>query len=306
MPSFPSRTAVRESTTPEQVRQFLGDAGRDLEKALDRLLPPSAPDDARIREAMRYAALSPGKRIRPALLMAVCDLYAIPRPRALAAGAAIEMAHACSLILDDLPCMDDSETRRGRPATHRVFGEATAILASFGLLNRAFEILAIDPAIPEKARPEVARRLGAALGTEGLIAGQGLDLALAPSRCSLDELERIHSRKTGSLFLACVEIGALLGRAAPVEAEALRGYAKNLGLAYQIVDDLLDATGDAARAGKTLNADRRGNFVTLSGIDGARRLSEELFDCAVEHLDPLGRRGALLRGLASLLIHRDR
>ena len=306
MPSFPSRTAIRESATPEQVRQFLGAAGGDLEETLDRLLPPASAGDARVAEAMRYAALSPGKRIRPALLIAVGDLVGAPRPRALAAGAAIEMAHACSLILDDLPSMDDAELRRGRPATHRAFGEATAILAAFGLLNRAFEILAMDPAIPEKVRSEVARRLGAALGTDGLIAGQALDLALAPSRCALDELERIHSRKTGSLFLACVEIGSVLGRAAPAEAEALRGYAKNLGLAYQIVDDLLDATGEAARAGKMLNADRRGNFVTLSGIDGARRLSEELYDCAVEHLDPLGRRGALLRGLASLLIHRDR
>jgi farnesyl diphosphate synthase len=259
-----------------------------------------------VGEAMRYAALSPGKLIRPALLIAVGDLYATPRPRALAAGCAVEMAHACSLILDDLPSMDDAGTRRGRPATHRAFGEATAILAAFGLLNRAFEILASEASIPEKARPELARRLAAALGTDGLIAGQALDLALAPSRCSLDELERIHSRKTGSLFIACVEIGSLLGRAPAAEAEALRGFAKNLGLAYQIVDDLLDASGDSARAGKTLNADRRGNFVTLSGIEGARRLSEELFDCAVDHLSRLGRRGALLRGLARILIQRDR
>ncbi len=306
MPSFPSRTAVAESATPEQVRQFLVGAGRDLETALDRVLPAPSPDDARVGEAMRYAALSPGKRIRPALLIAVSDLYGTSRPKAVAAAVAIEMAHACSLILDDLPSMDDSDVRRGRPATHRAFGEATAILAAFGLLNRAFEVLAADPAIPEKVRSEMARHLGAALGTGGLIAGQALDLALSPSRCALDELERIHSRKTGSLFLACVEMGALLGRAAVSETDSLRGYAKNLGLAYQIVDDLLDATGDAARAGKSVQADRRGNFVTLSGIEGARRLSEELYDCAVEHLAPLGRRGALLRGLASLLIHRDR
>jgi farnesyl diphosphate synthase len=305
MPSFASRSAVPDSATSDQVRQFLAEAGRDLEAALDRLLPPAAHADARVSEAMRYAVLSPGKRIRPALLIAVGDLYATPRPRTLAAGSAVEMAHACSLILDDLPSMDDADQRRGRAATHRAFGEATAILAAFGLLNRAFEILAAEPSIPEKLRSELGRRLAVALGTDGLTAGQALDLALAPERCSLDELERIHSRKTGSLFIACVEIGSVLGRAPAAEAEALRGFAKNLGLAYQIVDDLLDASGDPARAGKAVHKDERGNFVSLSGIEGARRLSQELFECAVDHLASLGRRGALLRSLARLLIHRE-
>ena len=201
--------------------------------------------------------------------------------------------------------MDDAQERRGQASSHRAFGEDKAILAAFGLLNLAYGILAGE-SVPMDLRAEMARLLSEALGTNGLIAGQALDLALAPDRLELNALERIHSRKTGSLFIASVEMGAVLGRAPDAERRAWVLFAKNLGLAYQIVDDLLDVTSDSGHTGKTTQRDRRGNFVSLSGVDGARRLARELAECALEQLEPLGERADLLRGLVHHLTARSR
>jgi geranylgeranyl pyrophosphate synthase len=275
-------------------------------QALEDFLPPPGPEDGGIAEAMRYTALSSGKRIRPVVLLAVAESYSAPTSRSMRTACAVEMVHACSLILDDLPCMDDAELRRGRPTNHRVYGEDKAILAAFGLLNLAYGIVASDPSLSDDVRAGVASLLSEALGTQGLIGGQALDLTPSPAGRNLHELEQIHSRKTGSLFIASVELGALLGKAPETERLALMQFAKNLGLAYQIVDDLLDATSEPGATGKDSHRDYRGNFVALSGIDGARRLAEELSDCALEHLTLLGARGALLRGLALHLTGRTR
>jgi geranylgeranyl diphosphate synthase type II len=287
-----------------RIQDFLDRAGHDIEEFLASLFSGSSSADGGVLEAMRYTVLAPGKRIRPAVLLATSEIYAAPRARALPAACAVELVHASSLILDDLPCMDDAQMRRGIRANHQVHGEATAILAAFGLLNLAYGLLAGESTAPERNRLEIARRLSDALGPAGLIGGQALDLKLAASRITLDEMERIHSRKTGSLFIASVSMGALLGGAPGGEERALVSFAKNLGLAYQIVDDLLDVLGDPSRTGKGSGADRRGNFVTLAGIDGARRLAQELTDCALENLAPLGPRAALLRGIARELCGR--
>jgi geranylgeranyl pyrophosphate synthase len=300
---MPARSDLRASPpgpglSDGRVEVFLRDGARAVDAELDRLLPAPAQEDGGVPAAMRYTALAPGKRIRPLLTLAVADLYGVPRSDSLPPACAIEMVHACSLILDDLPCMDDADLRRGLPANHRAHGEATAILAAFALLNRAYGLLAGTAGAEEPARSEVGRCLSRALGTEGVIGGQALDLAADAARADLDRLERIHSRKTGSLFIASVEVGAILGRAPLPERAALVAFAKNLGLAYQILDDWLDATGSSRTLGKPAGKDRRGSFVTLAGADGARRLADDLVGCALDHLRPLGTRASLVAGLA--------
>jgi geranylgeranyl diphosphate synthase type II len=305
-PSPSRRVAALPTATAQQVLEFLSQESARVEASLRGLVAEAKGEDGGVMEAMRYTLLAGGKRIRPAALLATARVYHTPRERVLSSACAVEMIHAASLFLDDLPCMDDAELRRGKAANHRVFGEARAILAAFGLLNLAYQTVSSDSAIPETLRAHVAELLGQAVGIQGLTGGQALDLALDSTRINLDELERIHSRKTGSLFIASMEIGAVLSKAPEAERESLALFAKNLGLAYQIVDDLLDATGDSRSTGKTTGADRRGNFVSLAGIEGARRLVVELSDCALEQLASFGARAALLRGLALYLTDRAR
>jgi len=287
----------------------------EVEQTLAKLLPARSELALPVHLAMEEALLGPGKRMRPLLCLAVGEIYRVDDARILPPAAAIEMVHAASLVLDDLPCMDDAPVRRGRPATHVAHGEAAAILAAFALLNRAFGILAGEgdrSGTSERIRMLIARGAAVAIGTDGLIGGQCADLALsrpgsigakdaAMIGADLDTLEFIHSRKTGSLFVACAEIGAHLGGATADEIEALRAYARNLGLAFQIIDDLIDATDDAPAAGE-----QRGSFVTLSGVEGARTLATELTGSALQALVPFGRRGDRLRALAEHLASRNR
>ena len=285
----------------------------EVEETLAKLLPARSDLALPVHLAMEEALLGPGKRMRPLLCLAVGEIYRVDGTRLLAPAAAIEMVHAASLVLDDLPCMDDAPVRRGRPASHVAHGEASAILAAFALLNRAFGILAGEGdagGMPEKTRALVGRRFAEAIGTDGLIGGQCADLALSKtgsSSADFHTLEFVHSRKTGSLFVVSAEIGALLGGATHEELESLRAFARNLGLAFQITDDLIDATGDASTAGKPVRADaKRDSFVTLSGVAGARTLVQELTATALDALAPFGRRGDRLRELAAYLAARDR
>jgi len=279
-----------------------------------------------VHDAMAYAALAPGKRIRPTLMLAIGEMYGVRTARFLPAACAVEMVHTASLILDDLPCMDDAPTRRGRPACHVVFGEANAILASVGLLNHAYGILAGEipcdgpdrEAIPDITRDRlrclIARRLASAIGPDGVIGGQATDLAetkrgkgAAAAAIDLQTMEFIHSHKTGSLFIASAEMGGILSGGTPPEVEALSAYAKNLGLAFQITDDLIDVEGSAQRAGKPVRADTgKATFVTLCGIEGARALAAELCESAIGALAPFGRQGGRLRDLARFVAVRDR
>jgi geranylgeranyl diphosphate synthase type II len=257
---------------------------------------------------MRYTVLAPGKRVRPVVTLICGEISGAPPAPLATAAAAVEMVHASSLILDDLPCMDDAEQRRGRPVCHRVFGESTALLAALGLLNAAFGALAASgsgPLGPARAA-EAAAILAGAIGSDGLIAGQVVDLQAGDAVSDLPTLEFIHSHKTGQLFIACAEMGAVLGGARQRDREALARFAKNLGLAFQITDDLLDATGSAATLGKDVRKDKgRTTFATLCGLDGARRLSDELIDHAQAALAPLGRRGEALHALAERIRNRE-
>lgn len=271
-----------------------------IDRRLPDLLPSESDRPQRVHAAMRYAATGPGKRLRPALTLAVAELFGRRAEEALELAVAVELVHASSLVLDDLPAMDDAELRRGRPTTHRAFGEEVALLAAFGLLTRAFALVAEGGQRLKPARytsEDMVHHLAAAIGSEGLIGGQALDLERR-SDLDLPGLEYVHSHKTGALFLAAAELGAMAGDARRRDLETVSRYAKNLGLAFQIRDDLLDATASAAAIGKDVGKDRdRATFVSLLGVEGAERLAIELLDFAEEALAPLGKRAEPLRAL---------
>ena len=260
-----------------------------------------------VAAAIEHSLFAPAKRLRPILSLLVADVLRSDVEQVLPPACAIEMVHTASLILDDLPCMDDATSRRGRPACHVVHGEATAILAAFALQNRAFAILAEGwPGGPgAETRAAVARDLSLAVGLEGMIAGQAQDLAGTDRIIDFPTLEFIHSRKTGALFTAAAALGALAAR--PGERAAIISYAKNLGLAFQIVDDLIDVGGAEAEAGKDVGKDlKKTTFVSFSGVEGARDLARELIGAAQEALAGFGPRAQPLRDLARYVVTRGR
>jgi geranylgeranyl pyrophosphate synthase len=218
---------------------------------------------------------------------------------------AVEFVHAASLVLDDLPSMDDARRRRGRPTLHRVYGVATAELAAVALLARAFEIIGVAGGIAAAARSRIVGELAGAVGAEGCCAGQAADLSADPSSAGIDDLEAIHAQKTGALFVAAVRGGALAGGAGEPMLSSLTAYARNLGLAFQITDDLLDVSGDARAIGKDVRRDgHRANFATILGVDSSRRIVDELLAAAIAALSPFGKRAAVLSDLARVV--RDR
>ena len=243
--------------------------------------------------------------MRPLAAVAAGDLARAAREASIAVGVSVEFVHAASLVLDDLPSMDDARRRRGRPALHVAHGVATAQLAAVALLSRAMELAAAAPGMSAPTRARVVAELAAAAGAEGCCAGQAADLAADPKSLVLDDLEAIHSKKTGALFVAAVRGGALAGGAGEATLEALTLFARNLGLAFQITDDLLDLGGDPERMGKDTQRDaHRANFATLLGAESSRRLVDELSGAAVKALEPVGRKAAVLADLARVV--RDR
>jgi geranylgeranyl diphosphate synthase, type II len=257
----------------------------------------------RVQEAMAYTLLAPSKRIRPVLTMLAAELCGGSAVRALNAACAMEMVHAASLILDDLPAMDNAPIRRGRPASHVAYGEAVAILAAFGLLGGAFNAIArgYDPALASR----MTALLADAVGAEGLIGGQAADLLATDRPITFEMLERIHRGKTGALFSAAATSGALTAGAAGDSIAALQAFAKNLGLAFQIIDDLLDVEGDPAVTGKPVREDvKKTTFVSFSGPAGARQIACELCHTADRALHPFGRRAERLRELSAFVAAR--
>ena len=284
-----------------QIEAYLEQSRRDVDAALVGRFAPDADLPGRLGEALAYTVAAGGKRIRAALVFAAGEMFGSDRPALLPIGCAVEMVHACSLILDDLPSMDDAPTRRGNPAHHRVFGEGVSILAAVGLLNQSFRLLA------DAAGSLLVGRLARAVGPDGMISGQYADLHPPADGDRLESLEFIHSRKTGRLFIASAELGALAAGAGPDEVDALGRYAKNLGLAFQITDDLLDRTGTPERLAKPVGQDQNKlTFVSLCGPDGARQLAGELIDTAAEALVPFGPRAERLQQLAGFVRQRDR
>jgi geranylgeranyl pyrophosphate synthase len=271
--------------------------------AIDRILPGEEVEPTLVHRAMRYTTLAPSKRVRAALTLLAAELCGRTNDGTLATAVAVELVHSASLILDDLPSMDNAPLRRGRPACHIAHGEAVALLAAFGLLNLAFSTLgrSLDAALAAR----VAVLIGDAVGSDGLIGGQAEDLAATDQHISFETLERIHRRKTGALFCAAAVAGALTAGAGGPQIAALEAYAKNLGLAFQIVDDLLDVEGDPAETGKATRTDlKKTTFVSFSGVDGARQLAGELCATADAALAPFGARADPLRQLSAFVAAR--
>lgn len=281
----------------------------DVDRSFDLLLPlPGDPRD-RLVEAMRYAAIGGGKRIRPLLVCATAGLFGVARDPAIRVGTAIEAIHVYSLIHDDLPCMDDDGLRHGKPTVHVAFDDAAAVLAGDALHDFAFEILS-DPATSGDpfTRIELIRTLAMASGANGMCGGQMMDIVAESSSFDLQTVTRLQQLKTGALLGAAVEMGAILGKAPPEGRTHLRGYARDIGLAFQIADDLLDAEGDEAAAGKALRKDERQGketFLSLLGADRAREQARLLVEQAVQHLASYGPEADLLRELARFIVERN-
>jgi geranylgeranyl diphosphate synthase, type II len=273
-----------------------------IERELDRVTPPEAARPQVLHRAMRYTLFAPSKRVRAVLTLLSAEVCG-SAARALPAAAAIELVHASSLILDDLPALDNADLRRGRPANHVANGEAMALMAAFSLFNLAFDTLsrAYEPPLSR----QLTGLMASAVGSEGLIGGEVEDLLATDSQLSFEALELIHRWKTGALFVAAAVAGALTAGSGADQTAALSAYAKNLGLAFQIVDDLLDVEGDPAETGKPRLADaRKTTFVSFSGVEGARQLARELCETATGALGPFGGKADRLRELAAFVARR--
>ncbi|MES2045623.1 MAG: farnesyl diphosphate synthase [Pseudomonadota bacterium] len=292
------------------LKAALTQVGADIDRRFDRLL--TIPDDPRadLYRAMRHATIGGGKRLRPLLVFATAGLYGVDRDCMGRVATAIECIHVYSLIHDDLPAMDDDDMRRGKPTTHKIFGEATAILAGDCLHALAFEILA-DPATHADpfVRAELTLDLARAAGPNGMAGGQAMDLEAEKSSFDLNTVTRLQAMKTGALIAAAVEAGSILGRIPAENRTGLRGYARDLGLAFQIADDILDVEGDEEAAGKKLRKDEgagKETFLSLLGLDRARAQARMLVDQAIEHLHAHGSEADLLRAVARFVLERDR
>lgn len=300
-------TTIAEPSAFSSLEKALAARHALVEDALRRYAPHGeAPEVIAAAHEILFAS---SKRLRPILALLVAEVLGGDPGTILPAACAIEMVHTSSLILDDLPSMDDAKERRGKPACHVAHGEATAILAAFTLLNRGYEILADGWSDgPDAAtRSAIAGDLGRAVGITGMIAGQARDLAMTDQVIDFPTLEFIHSRKTGALFIAAAALGATGPHATPRARAAVMAYAKNLGLAFQIVDDLIDVTGTRSDAGKDVGQDlRKTTFVSFAGIEGARQLADELIAASLAALEPFGEPAQPLRDLARYVVARRR
>ena len=298
-------------TSPHSLlHDSLTQIAADIDQEFDALL--KLPGDARDRlyAAIRHAAIGGGKRLRPLLVTATAALFHVDHAVALRVGTAVEAIHVYSLVHDDLPCMDDDDMRRGKPTVHRAFDDATAVLAGDSLHALAFEILASPQTHPDPfVRGELVATLALASGPEGMAGGQMMDIEAENATFDLQTVMRLQALKTGALIMASVEMGAILGHVPPERRIHLRGYARDIGLAFQIADDILDVEGDPELAGKALQKDAdagKGTFVSLMGLERAKQQAEMLVAQANEHLSCYGTEANLLRAIANYITERDR
>ncbi|NVN04445.1 polyprenyl synthetase family protein [Asaia spathodeae] len=294
--------------SPEALATSLGTAARAIEGTIDRLLPMVDGDESVLLEAMRYAALGGGKRLRGYLVTEVAAIFGAEPEGALRVAASVEMLHAYSLVHDDLPAMDDDDLRRGQPSTHKQFDEAIAILAGDALQTSAFEILAdeathSDPAV----RIALVAALAQASGAAGMVGGQVVDIRGEGKSLPLDQVRRLHAMKTGALIRYAAEAGAILGGADRVQRDAIIAYGRDIGTAFQVADDVLDTTASAEELGKTAGKDEasgKSTYVSLLGIDGARAEATRLSGQATQALTSFGTEAAALRALAQYIVER--
>lgn len=289
-------------------KSALSENAADVTKMLDDLLPVIDTPEARVIEAMRYSSLGGGKRVRPFLVTQSAALFGVDRVSALRAAAAVEMVHCYSLVHDDLPAMDDDDLRRGQPTCHIKYDEATAILAGDALLTMAFQVLA-DPATHSdpSVRSDLVLALSKAAGAHGMVGGQMMDLWAEDNELNVAQITRLQRMKTGELIAVSAEAGAILGKASEDARAALHAYAHDIGLAFQIADDLLDVEGDAATVGKATGKDAgagKATFVSLLGIEKARQQADMLSEQAAAHLEIFGEKGDLLKQMARFIVER--
>lgn len=286
----------------------MADIADAVSEVLDDLLERIDGPENRLLEAMRYSSLGGGKRVRPFLVVASADLFGVARHRSLRVAAAIEMIHCYSLVHDDLPAMDDDNLRRGQPTTHIKFDEATAILAGDALLTKAFEVLASPETHSDgTVRADLCLAFAKAAGDRGMVGGQMLDLVAEDKDLGVPEITRLQRMKTGELISVSCEAGGILGRASADSRSVLHGYAHDIGLAFQIADDLLDVEGSAEEVGKKTGKDEaagKATFVSLLGAERAREQANLLSSQAITHLDIFGDKAALLQDLARFIVSR--
>ena len=291
------------------ISASLTTASTALEKVLEEVLPKTDTLWGRVAEAMRYATFAGGKRLRPFLVLQTARLFGVPDSQSLRVGAAIEVLHTYSLVHDDLPCMDDDDLRRGRPTTHKAFDEATAVLAGDALLTIAFEILAdAKTHASAETRLKLVARLAQAGGYDGMIGGQMVDMRAATSSFGVDEIILLQRMKTGALFEFSCEAGAILGGGTDQDRERMRSYARDIGLAFQIADDLLDVTGTVEQMGKAVGKDQeqgKATLVSLYGIEGARAEARKLAERASETVAIYGAAATELKALPFYLVDRN-
>jgi geranylgeranyl diphosphate synthase type II len=284
------------------LQQFLAEKAHKTTEALRTSVVSWSGVPQTLQDAILYSLIDGGKRVRPALCLGTADLIAGDDTAAMPAACALEMIHTYSLIHDDLPCMDDDDLRRGKPTTHRVYGEAMAILAGDALLTMAFDLLAAA----ENCR--VIREVAQAAGVGGMAGGQAIDLLSEHQKLTLEQLRRMHAAKTGALIRASVRSGAILAGATEPQLDAITRYGEHLGIAFQSADDILDVVGAEAAMGKRVGSDvlhEKATYPSLLGMDQSRRLAHEASDAAVAALEPFGDRADLFRDLARYVVERE-
>jgi len=290
------------------IREYLETAARRIDEELDRLLPPADRFPPSIHLAMRYSVLAGGKRLRPILCLEAGRLLGGDERMLVRMGSALELIHTYSLIHDDLPALDNDDLRRGRPTSHRAFGESTAILAGDALLTLAFEVLSCPGPPSEASKLRVIHEVAHAIGTDGgMIGGQVIDLQMAGREVDSQALEYLHSAKTGAFIRAAVRAGVLYAQGGEEDLARLSSYGEKIGLAFQIVDDLLDVLGTQESLGKTVGKDDRQHKATypaIHGIEASQRMASQLVAEACEVLEPYGDRAHTLRGLAQFMLVR--
>jgi farnesyl diphosphate synthase len=290
-------------------RAWMAAVQERVEADLSSFLPSADVEPRRLHEAMRYTALGGGKRVRPLLVYAAGELSGADAATLARAACAVEMIHVYSLVHDDMPCMDDDALRRGKPTVHVQYDEATALLVGDALQAQAFDVLAHADAVPPARALAMTRELARAAGAAGMCGGQAIDLASVGLQLTLEQLERMHQLKTGALLRASVLLGALAGGdVTAAQLEALHAYARAIGLAFQVVDDVLDATADSATLGKTAGKDAAANkptYVSILGLERSRALAGQLRQDAHAALEPFGAGARRLRELADLIVERS-
>jgi len=291
-----------------ELKDYLHAAIQKVDQALDQFLPKAATKPATIHKAMRYSIFAGGKRLRPVLTLAAAEICGGTGENALLSACAVECIHTYSLIHDDLPCMDDDDLRRGRPTSHKVFGEGIAVLAGDALLTMAFELLAQAPATARYGTAALVRELASASGSRWLIAGQVLDLEGEGQPTTKAALKFIHEAKTAALLTCAIRLGAMSANATPSKLEALTRFGHALGLAFQVIDDILDVTQTTEKLGKTAGKDAavtKATYPALFGLKRSREIAAELTEEALHSLTPFGKKSALLRSLTDSLLARD-